>query len=278
MKKSLDTYSKGDKVKVDRGGAGLGIQFLTIKEGFETDNCNGYKDYTFDELDLPICEYYIRKIKPSDLKLKKLFEEQKIDQFEFDYDEVQKQFWESQRSNINMVKNFINNFLHPYLTEYKHALPVDKMVDCDSYYKKGMHLKNGYFFVIPHKVLNIIVKQGTTYVTLYITAPSDKHEREYNEKSILYVSEISTKYSDDEYAIKMKELTEDIILQFENGYEKGHYIPRPDYTKINAVKSFESYISRGNYSDWQNPIPTIYTYTLRDLNEIKYYVFNKGFK
>jgi hypothetical protein len=69
----VDKFKSGDKVKVDRLGSGNGIQFLTIKDSFVTDNRNGYKDYTFEELDpkIKICEYYIRLVSKTDIKQKK---------------------------------------------------------------------------------------------------------------------------------------------------------------------------------------------------------------
>jgi hypothetical protein len=278
--KSLETYKKGDKVKVDRGGQGLGIQFLTIKEGFATDNCNGYKDYSFvEEPKLRTCEYYIRPISESDLKLKKLYDETKAGEFEFDYDEVQKTFWESQRENIKNVIGFLNKFLHPYLVEYKHILPIKKIYNWDAFYKEGMHTKNRYIYVIPHDFLNIIVSQSSSnYLTLYITAPSDRYEKEDGEKTYFGVFEISTKYSDDKYVKHILPLVEAIVKKFEEGLPKGFYHISPDYKLVDKVESYKSFFVRGDYNDWSTPIPENYTYTLRELNYLKHYVFNKGFE
>lgn len=279
-KKPLETYKKGDKVKVDRGGSGLGVQFLTIKKGFVTDNCNGYKDYSFEEEpELRTSEYYIRPISKSDIKLKKLYDETKAGEFEFDYDEVQKTFWESQRENIKNVIGFLNKFLHPYLVEYKHVLPAEKVCNWDASYKKGMHTKNRYIYVIPHKFLNIVVSQsGSDYLTLYVTAPSDKYEREEGEKTYLGVFEISVEYSDDKYVKHIPPIVDAIIKGFEEGLSKGFYHVRPSHELINKVENYKSFFIRGDYNDWSQPIPGNYTYTLRELNYLKHYVFNKGFE
>ena len=264
-------------------GAGKGTMFLTIKNSFETDNCNGYKDYNFDELedDIRKSEYYIQPIKKFDTKLKNLYDELKIKDFEIDTDEILKNFWESQRNNIKKLTNFINDFFHPYLIEYKNTLPVEDMVKWDSYYKKAMHTKNNYIFAIPHDVLNIIVYQGTTHITVYITAPfmygkyDPKHKRG---NSILAVFEMATKYSDDIYIDKMTELTKAIIDCFEESLKKGFYEIHPSYKLIDAVEHYEQFLIKGDYNDWQIPIPGNYTYVLREFNYIKHYAINKGFE
>ena len=268
------TFSKGDKVKVDLSGSGKAYKFVTINESFETDNCNGYRDYTFDELgDIRMSEYYIRKVTKSDLKMKKLCETQKADEFNFDDNKVLQDFWVSQERNIESSINYINDFLHPYLLEYKHVLTVEKMVDWNSYYKKGMHRKNGYVFAIPHEYLKIMVIQNTTHITMYIITNA-----KYGEKS-LGVYDIDVEYSDEECTGKMMELAKNIIEKYEECCKKEyyHYI-HPDYKKIDEVKDYNSFFVKGCSDDWLYQIPSNYVVALRELNYMKHYFFNKGFE
>jgi len=279
-KKPLETYKAGDKVKVNRGGSGNGIQFLTIKDGFVTDNCNGYKDYNFEELDekIKMSEYDIRPISQSDLKLKKLFEEHKADEFEFDYDDINRSFWESQKDNIKKSRNYIDNVLHPYLTEYKNVLSVEEMVNWDTYYKKGMHTKSRYIFIIPHPHLNIIVFQGTGYIDMIITAPEELESPKRSRK--LHLFSLGAEYTDEKYVDVIKEVTKLIIADFEKGMQKHYcsYHINPDYKLLKKLKVYKHIGLHGDYNDYQNMPSSHYVYVLRELNYLKHYAFNKGFE
>lgn len=285
MKKPLETYKKGDKVKVDMSSSGDGIKFLTINEGFATKNCNGYKEYNFQELDskIRISEYYIRPLSESDIKLKKLYEEQNVDKFDFNDQEVNRTFWESQKENIVKCKNFIDNFLHPYLIEYKHVIPVDNMVDWNSYYKNGMHLKNDYVFVIPHEYLHIVVFQHTTYVDIMITAPINiDPERNYRGRE-LHLFTLGVQYSDESVVEHIKNTTKAIIKNFDESlkkgddkYDKSYFIhPYPEYDNL---KTYEHLVLKGNSSDWSTIPTSQYVFVLRKLTYINHNVFNKGFE
>ena len=275
-----DKFKKGDKVKVDRSGSGKGIQFLTIKDSFVTDNTNGYKDYNFDELDENIrySEYYIRHITKSDLKLKKLYVDKDIENYEIDTDDILRDFWKSQKDNIIKATDFINNFLYSYLIEYKHILSIDKMNDWDSFYTKGFHTKNNYLFVIKHENLNIVVVQGCSYVVLYITSPDLYYDIKKNNRKQLGVYDITIEYTDDVYKNHMLELVKAIIYEYEKSINSGYYHIQPKYKIIDKVKSYKDFLLRGNYNDFKNEIPSNYTYALRQLNYLKHYFFNKGFK
>lgn len=283
MKKPLETYKKGDKVKVDFSGSGEGYKFLTINKGFATDNCNGYKDYNFEELDKKkkISEYYIRLLKKEDIIAKELFDKNEVAKFEFDYDEANRSFWKAQSTNINMCMQFVDNFLHPYLTQYKHILDVEDMMDWDSYYKKGMHTKNRYIYTIPHKYLNIVVFATSTYVDVIITAPVNLEEARRGR--YLHLFTLAVEYSDDKYQKHIVNTFKAIINNFDESiiknpskYDCSYYInPYPEYDKLSKYQHLEL---RGDYNDWKTMISSQYIYVLRELNYLKHYVFNKGFE
>ncbi len=283
-KKPLETYKIGDKVKVDRSGAGDGVQFWTIKNGYATDNCNGYKDYDFDEAECRISEYYIRPVTKSDIKLKELYEKLNVAEFEIDTDDILRQFWKGQEANIDKTVDFLNDFLHPYLNEYKNVLTIDEVGNWDAFYKKAMHTKNKYLFIVKHADLNIVFFHASTYTTMYVTSPKyfgrmweDRPEMRKS-KSVLGVYDIDIEYSDDEYKQQMVDLLKEIISEYEKSLEKGYYNIHPDYKIVDKVKMFRSFMARGSYEDHQHPIPSNYTYALRELNWVKHYVFNKGFE
>jgi len=282
-KKALETYKKGDKVKVDFSGSGEGYKFLTINEGFTTDNCNGYKDYNFKELnkEKKVSEYSSRLLTDDDIAQKKLFDDNKVAEFEFDYEEINRKFWESQEDNVLKCISFIDNFLHPYLTRYKNQLEVKEMMEWDGYYKKGMHTKNRYIYVIPHQYLKIVVFATSTYVDIIITAPENLEHPERRRRMFLFT--MAVEFSDEKYQKRIVKTFQAILKQFENCFQKEtakNYIsyfirPYPEADKLTQYKQLEL---RGGYEDWQNMPSSQYIYVLRELNYLKHYMFNKGFE
>lgn len=281
--KPLETYKKGDKVKVDFSGSGEGYKFLTINEGFVTNNCNGYKDYNFKELpkEIKISEYYIRLLSEDDIAQKKLVKESKANSFEFDYDQVNRTFWKSQAKNIAKCINYVDKFVHPYLTRYKHILTVDKMMDWDSYYKKGMHTKSKYIYVIPHKHLNIVVFATSTYVDVIITAPENLKNPNWRRR--IHIFTLAVEYADDKYQKLIVNTMKAILKNFDDAFSKEHaqdflsyFIhPYPEYDKLDKYQHMEL---RGDYNDWKTMPSSQYIFVLRELNYIKHYIFNKGFE
>lgn len=281
-KKILPIIPRGTKVVVDRSGSGDAYQFLTIKDSYETNNCNGYKDYDFEELEARVSEYYIRKRTAADEKFKKLYDKLNIKDFEIDDDEIKRSFWESQEENIASAKAFMLDFLHPYLTEFKHVLPVHKMTNWDAVYKKAMHTKNEYIFTITHDILKIIVIKTSTWVKLYILAP-DLSCNYFNDiKKIkefdIYVFTFASKYSDDEYTQPFIECTKAAIESFENGLKRGYYHVSLSYEITDKLSHYNEYRLKGNYNDWSESIPSEYVRDMFDLGCIRYYFFNKGFR
>ncbi len=281
MSKNKIPYKKGDKVKVDRSGSGKGYQFLTINESFDTDNVNGYKDYNFEELEstIKVSEYYIRHINQSDIKLKQLYDDLNISAFEIDDDKILWSFWESQKENIEKTVDYINNFLHPYLKEYNHVLPVDDISNWNSYYSKAMHTKSIYIFNIAHKVLNIVVFKTTTHAFIFVTSPFYSN-KETEEKTNLGIYEISVEFSDDIYTIDIVNFVKEIISKYDKALNRKGYIYMPyvdDNTSHETTHVRELRLT-GTSDDYKNEITPLYTQALKELNYIKHYIFNKGFE
>lgn len=284
MGKDKRIYVTDELVKVDMSGSGKGVVFAKVISS-ETDTSNPYNTlkYTLEGIDYPINEYYIRPTNKVDLKYKKIFEEKKMHDFEIDEDKIKRDFWESQRDIIKSTRNFVNDF-YPYLIEKKHVLPVSKMTDWDSYYKKGYTTKNEWIFVIPHENFNIIVQKNATYVTLIITCPDDMHmfrdnnEEDKKNRSGIAIYNFCVEYSDDEFVAALQEITEDIISQLEEGYKKRYYHIHPNYETVKKLVFFKNPLDALNgvgYRMHQNSLPGYeYTRALFDIGIWRYSFFN----
>lgn len=268
------TFEKGEKVRVDRSGAGEGYVFMTIKDSVKTDNPNGYDDYNFEENpSLFVCEYYIRKATKKDFELLELYNNLNIADFDIDTDDIKRDFWTSQEPIIKKTYDYLNEFVYPYLKAYNHV--VDDIRDINDHnapYKHGFRTKSRNIVIVKHEHLNIIVESGSTYLTVYITAPYlGKIDKEMG---CLAFFNMAVKYSDEQYGFVIA--LEQIIAHFDDYISKGFYANHFRIDRSN-LEYFDSLLLRADYNDWQIEMPQSYTRNLFDISCWKHYFFNKGF-
>jgi hypothetical protein len=270
-------YKKGDLVKVDRGGAGKGICFETIKSVSDKPSPNGSYDYITEECSHKTNAYYIRPVRNVDLKWKKIAEEKDIANWEIKDDPIKYEFWKGQRDNVKKVRDFINDFMYPYLVENKNVIPINKMTDYDVVYKKAYNTKNEKIFVIPHKNLNIVVQKSVTHVSLFVTCPYWDIKKNSNDRSGISIYNFSCKYSDDEYTDELKNAAKSIIESYEKQIEKGyiHNHIEPHYKIIDKLQHYTRVLSANTYDFYMSAnLPgSEYTRALFDVGIWRYSLF-----
>lgn len=284
MKKVQPKYVIGQQVKVDCSGSGNGVVFGKILDKVETKehNPNNYAYYNIDSLEYAVCEYYIRPATKVDLKYKKLYDEKNIKDFDIDDDQIKKEFWKSQKEIIKTARNFINDFLYPYLKDSKHVVSIENITNWDKVYKKALHLKSDYLFVIPHENFNFIIQKNSTYITLFITCPSafykDEEAKILVDRSGIAIFNYCVLHSDDEYTEILAEITKEIINDLEKGFEKKYYDVWVDYKIVNKLELFENpldALNGINYNMYKNKLPGYeYTRALFDLSVMKHSFFS----
>jgi hypothetical protein len=277
----LPAYGDGESVIVDLSGSGKPYYFGKVVDSKPIKHgCNDTFEYAIEGLEYPVNEYCVRSAKTEDIQLKELYDNLKIQDFEIDDDRIKRVFWAEQKPILKKATNFINYFLYPYLKTKGHIVSVEDMTDWDASYKKGMHTKNEYVFIIPHDIFNIVVQKNSTYVSLFITLPT-AYRGSYSDgdnKPILNVICMATEYSDEEYTEIFIKVTKEIISQLEKGKEKGYY---------NLYIKSELRDSLSLYKEVLNPLDTYvrskdlpgyeYTRFLMDLSVMKHYFFNSNF-
>lgn len=270
----LPAYGDGESVIVDLSGSGKPYYFGKVLGSKPIQHgCNDTFEYIIEGLEYPVNEYYVRSAKTEDIQLKELYDSLKIKDFEIDDDRIKRVFWAEQKPILKKATNFINSFLYPYLKTKGHIVSVEDMVDWDASYKKGMHTKNEFVFIIPHDIFNIVVQKNSTYVSLFITSPMAYSD--VDDKPILSVICMATEYSDDEYTKIFIKATKEIISQLEKGKEKGYYNL---WIKSEIRDSLSMYKEVLIPDTYLRDLPGYeYTRFLMDLSVIKHYFFNSNF-
>lgn len=274
------TFKPGDKVIIDMSGAGKGYPFSEIISQ-EDDKHYNIKDYG------KINSYYIRHASEKDFKLKALYDSMKIEEFDAGDEEAARTFWRSQKDTLKKSRDFINNFAYIYLTEKNHILTFEEMIDWDSKYKKAMHTKNEYIFVVKHDIFKIMVMATSTFVSLYILLPKDKDAISSDaDDYFLTIHNMAVEYSDDEYVENLKKACEIIVSEYESRVKKEaywyyYYMSNHAECEIDEMlKYYKLVLEPKEYYDLpvnQGLPGREYTRALFDLKVIRHYFFNSNF-
>lgn len=277
-KKKFPTYNNDEIVIVDLSGSGKPYYFGKVIDSKPIQHgCNDTFEYIIEGLEYPVNEYYVRSAKTEDIQLKELYDNLKIQDFEIDDDRIKRVFWAEQKPILKKATNFINSFLYPYLKTKGHIVSVEDMTDWDASYQKGMHTKNEYIFIIPHDIFNIVVQKNSTYVSLFITLPMAYSDGD--NKPILSVICMATKYSDDEYTENFIKVTKEIISQLEKGKKQGYYDLWIKSELIDSLSMYKEVLNPlDTYGRSRETLPGYeYTRFLMDLSVMKHYFFNSNF-